>query len=209
MADTVANKIFAELRQVRTQLSRVEGEYAAFKQACAGRPRSVKEELDTIPGRRVPYQLTGTQTFTIAQNGIRGNAINFQVSQDGPFVWTHYPLVVWRPNLPTDATNFGRFQAVNSWPNPTQMFATDSIDLSYEMIDGGSQRNMQNAASGAGPFSRPDNIVPLPEWCVVAPNSVLQFVPVYEDIFFSTTPATDTTGGVLQVDIIGFRIVNL
>lgn len=203
------SKVAGAQRKIQAQLAEVMAEYKAYRKACEAIPRSITQEIDSIPGRRIFYNLTGVQTFTTTQNGNRGNAIAFDVSQDGPFVMTHYPLAVWRPSAPSNATNFGRWRPVSDWPLPDQVLDTDIINLSYELVDAGSQRNFQNAASGAGPFSRPDNFVPLPVPTLFAPNSTIQFYPTYEDILFSSTPATPTTAGVLAVALPGYRIVNM
>jgi hypothetical protein len=182
--------------------------YEEFVQACEEQPRSITEEIDSIPGRRIFYHLVDRADFTAEQDGLRADPLTFLVSQDGPFVMTHYPLVTWKPNLPTNATHFGRWRPVSSWPLPDQVLDDDIIDLSYEFTDGGSQRNFQNEPAGAGPFSRPDNFVPLPVPTLFAPNSTLQFFPTYDNILFST-PAEPTTGGELSVTLIGYRIANL
>lgn len=171
--------------------------------------RSITEEIDSIPGRRIFYTLTDTIDFDSDQDGTRGEPLTFLVSQDGPFVMTHYPIVTWKPSLPTTATNFGMWSPVSSWPLPSQQNADqDRIDLSYEFVDGGSQRNFQNAAVGPL-FSRPDNLVPLPVPTLFSPNSTIQMFPTYENILFDATAATPTTGGTLWVGLPGYRIVNL
>lgn len=207
MDPKVIAQIFAQLRNYSRELNEVRAQYAAVVKAQESRPMSIQDQVNTIPGRRIPYMLNGSQSFTSAQNGLRGDAINCLVSQDGPFIMTHYPLVAWRPNAPSSATNFGRWRPVASWPLPTQELSSDFIDISFEIVDGGTQRNYQNSANGPGPLSRPDNIVPLPEWSVVSPNSVLQFFPTYEAINFNSD-GTATTGGLLEVQFLGFRIVN-
>jgi hypothetical protein len=172
--------------------------------------KSLNEEIGSIPGRRIFYSLVGSLTFTAAQAGTLGNPIQFLVSQDGPFVGTHYPLVCWKPSAPAGATNFGRWSPVTSWPLPTQQVGAnqDSIDLSYQVADGGSQRNFQNATVPPL-FSRPDNVVLLPMQTLWSPNSQIQFVPTFEDINFAAGAATPTTGGTLVVAFPGYRIANL
>lgn len=195
-------------RATEERFAKLLSKYEEFVKACESQPQSITEEIDSIPGRRIFYHLVDDLDFTIEQDGLRGNPLTFLVSQDGPFVMTHYPLVVWKPNLPSDATNFGRWRPVSSWPLPDQVLDEDIIDLSYEFTDGGSQRNFQNEPAGAGPFSRPDNFVPLPVLTLFAPNSTLQFFPTYENILFSA-PAEPSTGGELRVTLIGYRITNL
>ncbi len=174
------------------------------------RPRSITDEIDSIPGRRIFYNLVGRDTFDINQNTLRGDAINFLVSQDGPFVMTHYPLVMWKPTLPTTATNFGNWSPVTSWPLPTQQVGAnqDRIDLSYEIVDGGSQRNFQNEDSHAW-FSRPDNAMPLPVPTLFSPNTTIQFFPTFERILFASAAAIPATQGEIVINLPGYRIVNL
>ncbi len=170
------------------------------------RPRSVSEEIDAIEGRRMEGTLSGEVEFTINDLGQKGTPITLQVSQDGPFVQTHYPMAVWRPSLPTNATNFGRWRPCSTFPLPDQVVDTDIIDIGYEMVDGGNQRLLQNATRGPL-LSRPDNIVPTPLPTVWTPATVVQFVPYYWAITFDA--ATPPTQGLLHVDIPGYRIVNM
>lgn len=170
------------------------------------RPRSVQEEIDAQPGRRIDMILAGEVTFTIDDEGQRGTPIIIQVSQDGPFVMTHYPMALWRPTLPDTATNLGRWRPVSTFPLPDQVVDTDIIDIGYELNDAGSQRFMQNAVRGPV-LSRPDNIVPCPVPTMWAPNAAIQFIPTYHAIQFNGT--TPPTQGALHVDLIGYRIVNL
>lgn len=182
--------------------------YNEFVEACESQPRSITEEIDSIPGRRIFYLLSDTQDFTIAQDGQRGAAMNFQISQDGPYVMTHFPVVMWLPNQPATATNFGRWRPVYTWPLPDQVLDTDVIDLSYEVQDGGAQRNFQNEPA-APVFSRPDVLHPLPVPTLWSPNSNIIFFPTYENIAFDTGAAVPTTGGSLRVTFPGYRIANL
>lgn len=214
-------QLAATIRAMRAAMQRQEQEMASLRAMVgnsAGRPRSITEEIDAIPGRRIVYTLSGEQGFTSSQDGIRANAISMLVSQDGPFIMTHYPVAMWYPSAPSTASSFGRWQAVGSWPLPTQQNAlaaadTDStnmgiIDIAYELIDGGSQRNFQNLTVSPALLSRPDNMVPLPVPTLFAPNTTIQFIPTYLNILFPTT-GTDTTGGTLHVDLPGYRVVNL
>lgn len=173
------------------------------------RPKSITEEIDSIAGRRIFYTLSDRINFVAADEGLRGQPLTMLVSQDGPFVATHYPIAAWKPNAPDSATNFGQWSAVSSWPLPTQQNnSVDYINLSYEVVDGGNQRNFQNEAIGPM-FSRPDNLVPLPVPTLFSPNSTIQVFPTYEDIFFDGDASTPTTGGELWVAFPGYRIVNL
>ena|SRR5574338_141813 len=188
------------------KLAQVIGAQQAQINSLIQRPLSVSEQIDRIPGRRIETVLSGEVTFTAANEGQRGNPITIQVSQDGPFIMTHYPMALWRPTLPTNATNYNLWRPVTTFPLPDQVVDTDIIDIMYELADGGSQRNFQNAPRGPM-LSRPDNIVPCPvptEW---APNSALVFTPTYNKLTWNGT--TPPTQGTLHVDFIGYRIVNL
>lgn len=192
------------------QQRKILDKYEEFVQACEDTPRSITQEIDSIPGRRIFYTLGDEVSFTAAQNGLRGQPLSMLVSQDGPFIATHYPLAIWRPNAPDDATEFGAWSPVSSWPLPVQQVsAQDIIDLSYEVVDAGSQRNFQNQKVGPI-FSRPDNLIPLPVPTLFAPNTTIQIFPTYERIFFAAqSEGVDTTGGALYMGFPGYRIVNL
>ena len=197
----------AFLRTLKSEVEQLKGAHQTFAELLA-RSRNVSDEIDQIEGRRIFFNLSDAQEFTITQDGQRGNQMTFLVSQDGPFVMTHYPWVAWRPSQPSTATNFGQWSPVYSWPLPDQELADrDVINLSYEFSDGGSQRNFQNEPAGPA-FSRPDSLLPLPVPTLFAPNTTIQFTPIYEDILFAS-PATPTTGGTLVVTLYGYRIANL
>lgn len=170
------------------------------------RPRSVQEEIDSIDGRRIEGVLAGEVTFTAADVGNRATPIVIQVSQDGPFVMTHYPLVLWRPSAPDNATNLGRWRPVSTYPLPTQVVSTDIIDILYELNDGGSQRQGQNQPR-APLLSRPDNIVPCPIPTLWAANAAIVFQPTY--LALTWNAAIVPTQGILHCTIPGYRIVNL
>jgi len=207
--NAVINTLAQRSRVLEGALSKIAKDHSDLLKQLESQPRSITEEIDSIPGRRIFYNFVATQIFTVANDGLRGEAMNFLVSQDGPLVMTHYPMVVWKPSAPDVASNFGQWSPVSSWPLPAQQNTVqDRIDLSYEMIDGGSQRNFQNAAAGPV-FSRPDNLIPLPVPTLLAPNTVLQFIPTYENIFFDPAATNDTTQGVLVVSIPSYKIVNM
>jgi hypothetical protein len=200
--------IAAHLRKLTAAQNELRAQFKLMLAQDDG-PRSITEEIDALPGRRIFYNLSGRQNFTITQLGTRNDAISFFVSQDGPFVMTAYPLVIWKPNLPSTADNLGQWSPVSSWPLPLQQKAQqDSIDLSYEFFDGGSQRAFNNEVA-APLFSRPDVLQDLPVPTLFAPNANIQFFPTYEDIFFDPAATVDTTGGSLVVTLPGYRIVNL
>lgn len=198
----IINNMAAVTRQLKAQVD-------DLIKACVNRPKTLEEEIESIEGRRIYYNLVDTLDFSIAQDGQRFNAMSFTVSQDGPFIMTAYPLVIWQPSAPTNATNFGQWSPVYSWPLPAQQRTNqDSIDLSYELFDGGSQRAFQNEASPPL-FSRPDYYAPTPRPVVFAPNAVIQFYPTFNDIFFNDAAEEPTTAGTLVVKLPGYRIVNL
>lgn len=170
------------------------------------KPDTVWDKINRIPGRWIESTLSGEVTFAASDVGKRSIPIIISVSQDGPFIQTHYPLVIWFPSAPDNTTNFGRWRPVTTFPLPTQVVGTDIIDLQYEMRDGGSMREFQNAPRGPL-FSRPDNVVPLPAPVIWSPNSTLNFQPIYQAITWNS--AVPPTQGTLHVDFPGFRITNL
>lgn len=196
-----------EQRDLKRQLADITAECRALRHQVESAPRSITDELDRIEGRRIAYSLNGTQRFTESEAGQRGQPINFLVSQDGPFVWTHQPQVMWRPSEPTTATRFGRWRPVYTWPLADQVLNEDVIDVSWELVDSGSQRNFQNLPTNPM-FSRPDKAIPLSVPTLFAPNSTIQFFPTYEAINFSTE-STPTRAGILSVSLPGYRIVNM
>lgn len=196
------NQTQAFLRQMATRLQKLE---EAIKRTQS---EDIEDRLKQVAGRRVFFTHVGTQTFTTSQDGARGSAITFTVSQDGPFIMTHYPLVMWRSSLPSNATDLGRWRPVSSWPLPDQVLDTNIIDISYEMADDGSNRSLQNENTvPGGLLSRPDCLLQLPVKTYFRPNSVISFTPIYENILFEGSTAT--TQGTLVVALIGFKIVNL
>lgn len=202
-------KISAALRVLDKRSMQLQGvvqQQAALLAELQSRPRTITEEIDQIPGRRIETVLSGEVTFAASDEGKRGNPVLIQVSQDGPFVMTHYPMVLWRPTAPTNATNYERWRPVSTYPLPDQVVDTDIIDLMYELQDGGSQRNFQNAPRGPL-LSRPDNVIPCAVPTLWSPNSAIGFYPTYNK--FTWDGSTPPTEGTLHVDLIGYRIVNL
>ncbi len=206
MATTTEPNANAILRQHRSAIVQLQQQIANLIAAQSSRPKTVAEEIDEIPGRRMEGTLSGEVAFTINDQFQRGAPVTMGVSQDGPFIMTHYPMVVWTPHSPTTATNLGRYRPVSTFPLPAQVVGTDIIDLGYELADGGNQRLLQNAPRGPL-FSRPDNIVPCPVPTLWSPGSTVQFIPSYGK--FTWDSAVPPTSGVLHVDIPGYRIVNL
>lgn len=204
----MSNDLKAFLRKLESAQIELRAQFQMLLAADDG-PRSITEEIDALPGRRIFYNLVGQQDFTSAQDGLDNAAISFEISQDGPFILTHYPLVAWKPNAPITATNFGQWSPVSSWPLPLQQSTNqDSINLSWRFQDGGSQRNFDN--SKAPPlFSRPDFQAVLPVPTLLAPNANASFIPFFEDIFFDPDPAVPTTGGTLVVLLPGYKVAQL
>jgi len=200
--NAVIRKLYARQSAMEKQMA----EMAEYVKACSEVPRSITEEIDSIPGRRIWYMLNARDNFTAADAGLRGTDISITVSQDGPFIATHYPLVTWKPNLPATATNFGAWRPVSTWPLPDQVLDLDLVDLSYEIRDSGSQRNFQNDPTGPL-FSRPDDLKPLPVPTLFAPNTVITFTPIFERIVFQGAVAT--TRGELYVGFPGYKVVNM
>jgi hypothetical protein len=182
--------------------------YGELEREIRSQPRSIVQEIDAIPGRRLFYNLNGRQSFTAANAGRRNDPITFLVSQDGPFIMTHYPMATWKPNAPANATNFGAWRPVATWPLPDQVLDTDLIDLSWDFQDSGSQRNFQNERTSSL-WSRPDSMVPLPVPTLFAPNTTIALALTYERIAFDTAAAVPTEGGELVIVLPGYRIVNL
>lgn len=186
------NAVIVQLQGVVTQL--------------ASRPRTIQEEIDAIPGRRIESALVGSVLFDGSDEGQRGEPIIIQVPQDGPFIQTHYPLALWFPTAPSDAANLNRWRPVSTFPLPDQVVDTDIIDIMYEMQDGGNGRLFQNQPRGVL-LSRPDNIVPVPVPTLWAPNTSINFTPTYLSFTWNSDPAV--TQGELHVTIPGYHIVNL
>lgn len=205
----VDKEVAALLRGYKNAITRQGQQIAMLHQTIgelASRPRSVAEEIDAIEGRRMEGTLSGEIEFTANDEFQRGAPITMQVSQDGPFVQTHYPMAIWRPTSPEGATNLGRWRPVSTFPLPDQVVDTDIIDMLYEMQDGGNMRLSQNEPRGPL-LSRPDNICPTPVPTLWSPNSVVLFIPTY--LAFTWDGATPPTAGILHVDIPGYRIVNM
>lgn len=206
---SLIRQLQAENARLRTDISSISSTVAELNK----RPRSTTEEIDAIPGRRVIYTLSGEQTFTTSQDGTRAQAITMNVSQDGPFVMTHYPVIMWYSSLPTNATNLGRWRPVSTWQLPDQQAAADGgvvgdvIDIAWELWDGGSQRQLQNLTAAPALLSSPDDMKKLPVPTLFAPTAIVQVYITYLNISFGG--GTATTQGTLHVDLPGYRIVNL
>ena len=206
----VIRQLAAKSQKLESALAKISADHNQLLRQLESQPRSISEEIDSIPGRRIFYNLVSRALFDLSNDGLRADPLNFLVSQDGPYIATHYPMIAWLPSAPDNGTNFGQWSPVTSWPLPTQQVGAnqDRIDISYEVIDGGSQRNFQNAA--AGPiFSRPDNLVPLPCPTLFAPNTIIQVIPTYENILFAAGAEVPTTQGTLVVSIPGYKIANM
>lgn len=199
-------QVAALLRNYKTAIENLQKQNQVIMRLIGSKPLSVQEEIDAIEGRRMEGTLSGEIAFTANDEGQRGAPVTMSVSQDGPFVMTHYPMVVWRPTAPDNATNLNRWRPVSTFPLPDQVVDTDIIDIMYELQDGGNQRLLQNEPRGPL-LSRPDNIVPCPVPTLWSPNSVVLFIPTY--LALTWDGSTPPTEGVLHVDIPGYRIVNM
>lgn len=200
------DQLAAYIRGLTTKLQQQGAVIAGLQRALVSKPRTVQEEIDSIPGRRIEACLCGSVAFDASDIGQRGAPVIMQVPQDGPFIQTHYPMVLWTPTTPENTTNYNRWRPVSTFPLPDQVVDTDIIDIMYEMQDGGNGRLFQNAARGPL-FSRPDNIVPVPVATLWAPNTSVNLIPTYLDATWDS--AVPPTGGTLFVTIPGYHIVNL
>jgi len=200
-----ANELAQALRQMLSardaKLAELERQMADLNRALSGG----RQDFPDRPGKRVMYTLVGSQLFTTTQDGARGQVISMLVSQDGPFIWTHFPVCLWRTTLPSSATDFGRWRPVSHYSLADQVLDTNVINISYEIQDAGSVRNFQNEAVPPL-FSSPFDLKPLPTPTLFEPNSTIQFIPTYQDILFEG--ATATTEGRLVVAFPGYRIVD-
>lgn len=203
-------KVLDEREQHRLMIQQVCQQYKDLERSLREQVRSTTEEIDAIQGRRIYYPLVGRISFTAAQAGTRGLPITLKVSQDGPFIQTAWPLAIWKPNEPSNAANFGRWRPPYSWPLPDQVLNTDIIDISWEIVDSGSQRVFQSEAVPPL-FSRPDQLLELPVPTLFSPSSNVQFIPTYEAINFNPGGEGEiaTTGGELVVVLPGYKIVNM
>ncbi len=198
-----------ELSSAQRELMEIYTDYLAFNQALARRPRTLQDALDSIPGRRVLYNLVANLTFDAEDVQQPMAPMTFPIFQDGAFVMTHYPHVLWKPSAPAAATRLGQWRPVTTWTLADQVEPLDRVDLSYTMFSGGSQRNLQNPPFLAGPlFSRPDHVMPLTAPTLFTPNDIIQFVPFFESIVFSAS-GTATTAGDLRVTLLGYKIVSM
>lgn len=201
------SEVIKALNSMSARLRKTEAEHAQLRQEMAGiaSVASPEDEINALPGRRVFYSLTGRISFDATIEGQRANPISMSVSQDGPFVMTHYPIVGWIAQ--GAAPQAGKWSPVNDWPLPAQDAANiDTISISYEFQDSGSGRNFQNEP--VPPIlSRPDNFVKLPVPTMFSPNSTIQFVPTFESVKFDG--ASGTTSGILVVSLPGYKIANM
>ncbi len=199
-----AQRKIAEQEQ---QLSQLIASHNQMVEALQNQPRPITQEIDSIPGRRIFYSLVMTQTFDVSFAGTRAAAMSAgQISADGAFIQTHYPFAIWQPTQPTNATNFGAWRPVATWPLPDQVLDTDLIDISYEVFDTGPGRNFQNMP--VPPLlSRPDNLIPLPVPTLWAVSTNPQIYPTYNRIAFNSG-GTATTAGQLVFVLPGYKIVN-
>jgi len=211
------NGVHATLRQLKpivqaaAKVGHREGHSFAQMSHLTMELMSIYGDVERIPGKVVTYSPTATPIeFTSADEGVRLNAANIQISTDGPFIQTSYPLVSWRPIRPDGstgprATDFGLSRPVSVQYLARQQFGNNFIEVSWEMTSGGSQRLQQNTA--ALPFfSRPDYNNRLPQPYVWGPNQSIMFEATIRRIVFGGD--VPTTAGQLEVTIPGYRIVD-
>jgi len=202
---------FKPVAQAVMEVAKREGHGPAQMSHLTMELMSIYRDLDRIPGKVVTYSPSTTPIeFTVADEGNRLNAANIQISTDGPFIQTSYPLVSWRPIKPDGsagprATDFGLSRPVSVQYLPRQQFGNNFIEVSWELTSGGSQRLQQNTA--ALPFfSRPDYNNRLPQPYVWGPNQSIMFQATMRRIVFGGD--VPTTAGQLEVTIPGYRIVD-
>lgn len=176
-------------------------------------PLSQDQEIDAIVGRRVPFNAVGTGVFDATLIGKKGQPIVIQVNSDGPFIQTAYPLITWTPTSPPSATNFGKWRPVCSANlnaqavgQPAGVDLQDSIDISYEIQDGGNQRNLQNVPTPPL-LSRFDKLLQLPTKMIWQASSVISVSITYRDINFNGAVPPDA--GEISVILPGYRIVSM
>jgi hypothetical protein len=188
---------------VRQGFASIQGQLDALKKTS--KAPSLEEEIESIQGRRVMFNFTQTQTFTANTAGTKGSTMNYVVSTDGPFIMTHYPVAMWKSTLPTSATDFGRWRTVSSNPLPTQQLTTNFIDISYEMSDSGSGRNLQDNPASPALLSYPAQLIALEKPMVFLPNTIISVIVTYEAITFGGSSAT--TSGSLAFSLPGYKII--
>lgn len=203
----------ALLRQMTDAIKSLRSDNAAFKAQIAAlqataKPLTDEDRINAIQGNRKWFGLTGNGDFDANAIGTPIAPITFDLSQDGPFIWTHFPLVTWKPTLPNNADNLGRWSPVSPWPLATQEITHgDVVSISWTFSDG-DQRQFQTE-SLPPLFSRPDYLMPLPKPTLIVPAQKLQFQPIFEYILFNSSATHATTNGKLKVVLPGFKIVNL
>lgn len=192
-----------DLQTLRKALDPLEQELVRLRQENERLRKVLPKTVDVndIPGRRMYFTLHMTQAFTVANNdGLKGQPMFVQVARDGLFVMTSYPVFMWKASA---GGTFGRWRPISHWPLPDQVVTGELVSISYQLMDAGPARNMQNAIPVcAGLISTPGNHIPLPRPQVFEINSVISVVPTYQDIQW-----TDSTAGILAVEIPGYKIV--
>ena len=199
MDQNTRNNLNAQLGAMSRQLSYQKG---ALEALMRGRD-------DVGEGRKQFFGLGGRAPFSSSDAGRQGQPIIMNISQDAPFVATHYPIVSWKPTLPAGTELFGMWRPVSSFPLPTQFAGAgvdgnlDLVAISYEIQETGSGRQLQNEAV-LPLLSRMDHLVPLPCQTVFSENSVVTFTPTFERILFNSP--TPPTNGQIAVLFPGYRL---
>lgn len=204
-----------------SDVAKAQAEIARLKASNAALRKRVQKAVDIndIEGRRINFTQSATMTFTSAVNdGNRGPSyMVIPIGQDGPWVMTHYPVIMWRNAASGTATDVGLWRPPSHWPLPDQVVDTDICSLSYEVFDEGSVRGLQNdpqsdfsTARGlkrpsvvAGLFSTANILMQLPEPTLFDTNGAIRIVVTFDDIQF-----TSVTQGRLRVNLPGYKIVN-
>lgn len=208
----MSDQIVKHLQQLSATLGTLNQKVQRLENAAKAPqlPLSQDQEIDGIVGRRVPFNAVGTGVFDLTLLGKKGQPINIQVNSDGPFIQTAYPLICWTPTSPPSATNFGKWRPVCSANLSAQAVGQsgvdlqDTIDISYEIQDGGNQRNLQNVPTPPL-LSRFDKLLPLPTKMIWQSSSVISISITYRDINFSAAVPPDA--GEISVILPGLRVV--
>ncbi len=202
-------------------IANAQAEIARLKAGNAALRKRVQKAVDIndIEGRRIHFTQSATMTFTAAINdGNRGPSyMIIPIGQDGPWVMTHYPVIMWRNAASATAADVGLWRPPSHWPLPDQIVDANVCSMSYEVFDEGSVRALQNdpqsdrnTAAGtqrkavvAGLFSTANILMQLPEPTLFDTNGAIRIVITFDDIQF-----TDVTQGRLRVNLPGYKIVN-
>jgi hypothetical protein len=110
-------------------------------------------DIDSIPGRRMAYNMSMDGTSTA------GNHVDFLISQDGPFILTHFPILLWQYREGTS-----RWVVSGS--------REDELGTFYLMSDESCQRMLTR--NWINIYSQPHQLTPLPMSTLFVPNSMIR-----------------------------------